>query len=152
MPSCLSVFTFNNIPINKLPLAFAFGLVVIKGPNKLRAIWVFPFTSCNLSKFPFPNWFHSCLKEYISALAMFLSLFPVTWINVLILIGHNTLTVSLTVGPVTVVRAYSCINHFSNAIFEVIFPSTRVSVLLNILSISSSWSLCISVDTIISMS
>jgi len=102
-----------------LPFAFALWLVVVKLACELGAVGIFPLSLRNLAIIPFSYEFHSCLEEYICTLSMLLTIFPVSRVDILVNIGHDSFTVSEVIFPVTVVCALSYIDHFTNAMLHI---------------------------------
>jgi hypothetical protein len=68
------------------------------------------------------------LEEHISALTVFLALLPLTRIDILVGVGHDTLTLAEAVRPVTVIHTDASIDHFTDPILLVVLPSTDILV------------------------
>jgi hypothetical protein len=78
---------------------------------------------------PLSDVFHSCLEEHISALTVFLALLLQARVDILVGVGHDTLTLAEAVRPVTVIHTDASIDHFTDPILLAVLPSTDVLVL-----------------------
>ena len=108
---------------------FNLGLVFNELALEVVAVGVAPFAGDELPVGPFSHVFHSCLEEHISALTVFLALLPQTRVDILVGVGHDTLTLAEAVRPVTVIHTDASIDHFTDPILLVVLPSTYILVL-----------------------
>jgi hypothetical protein len=60
---------------------------------------------------------------------MLLALFPLTRVDILIGVGHDTFTFTEAVRPITVVHTDSSINHLANAVLLIVLPAANILVL-----------------------
>ena len=128
-PSLLSVFSFNSISVLEYPFTFSSRFIVIESTFKISTIRIFPLSTYKLSTLPLPNKLHTSREKYISSLSIFLTIFPITWIHILINISHNSFSISESIGPVTVILSYSIVWLLTNSWFHILIPLSLVSVL-----------------------
>jgi hypothetical protein len=57
-----------------------------------------------------------------------LSLFPLTRVNILVGVSHDTLSFAEAMSPVTVIYTNAGIDHFSDTMLLIVFPSTNVFI------------------------
>ena len=60
---------------------------------------------------------------------MLLALFPLTRVDILIGVGHDTLSFTEAVRPVTVIHTDSSINHLADSVLLIVLPSANILVL-----------------------
>jgi hypothetical protein len=125
----LCVGSLNNVSVAEMPFALTLRLVIIELTLKVSTVGVTPLSRNNLTASPFTNKLHASLEEDVGALTMLLALLPVSRINILVGVGHNTFSVSEAVSPVSVVDTNSSIYHFTNTVLLVVLPSTNIFVL-----------------------
>jgi hypothetical protein len=57
------------------------------------------------------------------------SIFPLSRVNILVYVGHNSFSIALSFRPVTVVDTYTCVYHLADAVFKIIPPLAFVDIL-----------------------
>ena len=125
----LGVDTLDKVAVGEFPFALTLRFVVIELSMEAGAVRVTPVSLNQLAVGPLSYVFHASLEENIGALAVFLAFFPLSGVNILIGVGHDTLTLAQSVRPVTVIHTNASIDHFANAMLLVVLPATNVFVI-----------------------
>ena len=77
---------------------FNLGLVFNELALEVVAVGVAPFAGDELPVGPLSDVFHSCLEEQRSALIVFLALLPQARVDILVGVGHDTLSLGEAVS------------------------------------------------------
>ena len=125
-PLCLGVNSFDFVAVGEVPAASSLRLVKSELTLEVGAIRVEPLSSDQLTVFEFSNIFFTRLEENVRALSVFLSVFPVTRVDIFIQVGHYTFSAPLSVLPVAVVLTYFRVHLFADAVLAVVNPSALV--------------------------
>ena len=124
----LCIVSVYLVSVFEMPSSFTLWLIVIKGSLEVRTVWIDPFTLDELSRFEQADILHTGLIEHISALAVFLSILPLSRVDVFIGVNHNSFSVSLAIQPVTIVLSNIEVRLLSNAVFLIHLPLTFIGV------------------------
>ena len=124
----LSIYTFDNIFIFKVPHSCSFRLVIIKVTFKESTIWIYPLSFNKLTWFEASNVFHACLFKNIGTLPIFFAIVPLSWINIFIDINHDSLSISLPVLPISIIGSYSIVYLLTNTMFIICLPWAFISI------------------------
>ena len=107
-------------------------MIIVEVALKESSIGVQPFATNKLAVLEHTDVLHSSLLENVSTLSIFLSVLPLSRVNVTGLalggVDHDSFTVSLSVKPVSVVASEAGIDLFSDSVLLIVSPGARVSV------------------------
>ena len=137
-PGNLSILSIYAISVLEIPFSVSLWLIIIEVALEEGAVWIQPFSLGHLSTSPGSNVFHASLFENISTLAVFLSFFPLSGIDIFIIIYHDSFSVSFTLFPMAVILSYSCVGLLAYTVFIIFEPSSFVSISWNFF-FSFSW-------------
>lgn len=142
---CLSISAVNNVSSIEVPFASTFWHIVVERALEVAAVRVLPFTLNQLTLLVAANKFLARLVENVGALAFLLTVGPLSRVDILIHIVHDTLTVTLSVEPVAVVGANTTIGLFADSALEIFLPGAAIGVSDCVLKTSGN---SIGVDTV----
>ena len=124
-------FTLESVAVLEVPGALAHWLIVLEASLPVEAVRVDPLSGLHLALFPGSDQFHACFLKHIGAVALLLAEAPPARINITgFLIGEDTLSVTLTIFPVTMVLTDVVVDHLADAVPRVRLPLAVVLVTL----------------------
>lgn len=122
------IYPLNFVSILKCPCTKSLWLIVIKVTLIICSVFIEPLSIYHLSIFELANVFHSCLFKNVCSLSIFFSIFPLTWIYILIIIYKNSFSMSFSIFPISLISSWPGICLSSNSIFQIISPSSIIFV------------------------
>ena len=125
--ACLSVASLYLVTIFKEPSAGTLRLIVVETALEVGPVRVDPLSRHHLSLHEVAYKFLTSFLKDIGALTVLLPVGPVARVHIVVLIGHNTLAVTLIILPVAVIDANVQVDLFANAALLALFPLARVS-------------------------
>ena len=66
-------------------------LIIVEAAIKVRAVWILPFTHCQLTCFELAHEFHFGGFENVRALSVLLAIFPHARVDISVDVDHDTL-------------------------------------------------------------
>ena len=109
--------TFESVSVLEVPGTPAHWLIVLKVSFPVEAVRIDPLPGLHLALFPRADQFHACFLKHIGAVALLLAEAPPARINITgLLIGEDTLSVTLTIFPVTMVLTDVVVDHLADAV------------------------------------
>jgi len=116
----LSVGTLHNVSVHVMPAALSLRLIIVEVSFEIGAVVVQPLAIDHLTVLEGANVLHARLLEDVGTCSVLLPLFPLTRVDVLVLVDHDALAMAFTVFPVPVILAYACVDLNTNSIFIVV--------------------------------
>ena len=138
----MCIDSLDAVAISEVPAAGALRLIETELAGEVGAVRVLPFAVDELSVFESSNILLLGVVEDVGSLSVFLAICPVSRIDIFIKVGHDTLTMSLTILPVTVVVTNLSIRLSADTVLLVALPLSLISDRLGFLALSLS-SVCI---------
>ena len=104
--NCLSIDSINLIAIGKFENSLSRWFIMLKWSCVNSTIRIYPFSLYYFIIFPFSFVSHCSIIEDICSISMFLTLMPLSWINILICICIQPFTMSLSIFPFSYFEYY----------------------------------------------
>ena len=99
--NCLSIYSMNLISICKFKNPLSRRFIMLKWSCINCSIWINPFTLYYFIILPFSLISHCSIIKDICSISMFLTLMPLSWINIFTCISIQSFTVSLSIFPLS---------------------------------------------------
>jgi hypothetical protein len=122
----LCVDSFDHVTVDEDPLAGTLGLVLVEFALEVGAVRVDPLSSDELSVFVLANVLLAGLEDDVGALAFFVSVWPLTGVDIRINVRHDALSVTVAVLPVAVVISDANVLLLADAVLLVAVPLTAI--------------------------
>jgi hypothetical protein len=130
------------IAIREVPGSLARWFVIFKVALKINAIWINPTTIFDLSILPVAEHLHSGRFACVVTSSFLLAESPPARVDITVGVCEYTFTVTPTIFPVALIlsnnlfwflsffwlRTFHAINHFTNTVFEILYPFTIINV------------------------
>jgi len=125
-PLGLSVLAFNDVSVDEDPLAGTLRLVLVEFAFEVGAVGVDPLSSDQLAVLVVANVLLTSLVDDVGAFAFLVAVDPLARIDIRILVGHDTLAVTVAVFPVAVVSSDTNVHLLTDAVLLVAVPLPAV--------------------------
>ena len=122
----LRVQAFHRVSVLEMPLASSLGHVVVKGTLEVSSVRIQPLAFHHGPRAEGAHELHSSLVEYIGTLSIFVTVLPLSAVDVLVVVNHHSFPVTLAVLPVTVVLPELVVVLLADAVLQVLLPFTLV--------------------------
>ena len=119
-PLDLGVVAGDNVAVLEMPLTVTFWLIIVEVALEVCLIWIDPLAGDELSIFEGAHILHASVLEDVGALAVLFTILPLARVDVLILVNHNSLTMSVAFFPVTIVGADTSIVLLADTVLLVV--------------------------------
>jgi hypothetical protein len=125
-PLSLCVDSFDHVTVDEDPFAGTLGLVLVEFALEVGAVGVDPLSSDELPIFVLANVLLTCFEDDVCSLAFFVSVYPLTGVDIRINVRHHALSVTVAVLPVAIVISNADIFLLSDAVLLVAVPLTAI--------------------------
>ena len=129
----LSVHSFYDISVSKVPLSLSFWLIKSEGAFEIGSVRISPLALYKISILEAANILLSSLLEDVSALSVFLSSGPVSRVDVFILVSHDSFAVTLAILPVAVIFTNIFVKLLANTVLLIVCPGTFIRAIASLL-------------------